>query len=60
MVVSKSNSSPQERQDTDIGAKGAEKRGPICWNCGKRGHIARIGAGVAKPQSSRETSNPPW
>ena len=40
MVVSKSNPSSQEKQDTDR-AKDAEKRGPICWNCGKRGHIAR-------------------
>eukprot|EP00731_Ephydatia_muelleri_P003753 Em0001g3753a len=40
MVVSKSNPSSQEKQDTDR-AKDAGKRGPICWNCGKRGHIAR-------------------
>ncbi|KAL5505693.1 hypothetical protein EMCRGX_G007162 [Ephydatia muelleri] len=40
MVVSKSNPSSQENQDTDR-AKDAGKRGPICWNCGKRGHIAR-------------------
>eukprot|EP00731_Ephydatia_muelleri_P008358 Em0004g696a len=39
MVVSKSNPSSQEKQDTDR-AKDAGKRGPICWNCGKRGHIA--------------------
>ena len=40
IVVSKSNPSSQEKQDTDR-AKDAEKRGPICWNCRKRGHIAR-------------------
>eukprot|EP00731_Ephydatia_muelleri_P027663 Em0019g536a len=39
MVVSKSNPSSQGKQDTDR-AKDAGKRGPICWNCGKRGHIA--------------------
>ena len=58
MVVSKSNPSSQEKQDTDR-AKGAEKEGRYVGTA-EREDTLHVGVGVARIQSSRETSNPPW